>query len=172
MNKVLIMSDSHGLRDEVEMIKKRHHLTHMFHLGDSELDRDDSVLSHMIKVKGNCDFGQSFNYDEVVEINGLTFFLTHGHLYDVRTSLLSLSYRAAEENAQVICFGHTHIAGAEKINDQLFINPGSIHFPRNRREKTYAILSWQNLDELTVEFYTLSGEYVQDLTYKTKTNLS
>ena len=167
MNEILIMSDSHGLEDEIITIKQRHKLTDMIHCGDSELDVDNPVLAGMVKVKGNCDFGQGFINNQKIEIGDLNVFITHGHLFDVRASLLPLSYRASEEQAQVICFGHTHIAGAEKIDNQLFINPGSIRLPRNRREKTYAILSFSSLDNIRVEFYTPSGEKVKDLTYQT-----
>lgn len=167
MIKALIMSDSHGLKDDIESIKKQHRITHMIHCGDSELEADDPVLANMIKVKGNCDFGQGYINDQTVDVGELTLFITHGHLYDVRASLLPLSYRAAEENAHVVCFGHTHIAGAEKIADQLFINPGSIRLPRNRREKTYAILSYQSLEKIQVDFYTPDGKLVKDLTYRT-----
>lgn len=167
MKKVLIMSDSHGLTDEIEEIKTRHQLTNMIHCGDSELAAEDPLLADMISVKGNCDFGAGFKNDHKVIINQMTFFVTHGHLYDVKATLLPLSYRAAEDDAKVVCFGHTHIAGAEKINDQLFINPGSIRLPRNRREKTYAILSFNTNDYVTVDFFTVSGKRIEDLTYQT-----
>lgn len=167
MSKILIMSDSHGLREEIEMIKTRHQLTSMIHCGDSELSANDPVLSNMIKVKGNCDFGTDFVNNQIVDIKEVPFFITHGHLYDVRTSLLPLSYRAAEVDAEIVCFGHTHVAGAEKINNQLFINPGSIRLPRNRREKSYAVLSIKSLENVQVDFYTPSGEQIKDLTYIT-----
>ena len=37
--------------------------------------------------------------------------------------------------AQVACFGHSHVLGAELIDGVLFINPGSILLPRQRVEK-------------------------------------
>lgn len=167
MSKVLIMSDSHGLRNEIDTIKARHQLTHMIHCGDSELSAKDPVFTNMIKVKGNCDFGNDFVNNQTVDIEGLRFFITHGHLYDVRESLSTLSYQAAEVEARIVCFGHTHIAVAEKINNQLFINPGSIRLPRNRREKSYAILSFESLEKVQVDFYTPAGKQIKDLTYST-----
>ena len=59
--------------------------------------------------------------------------------------------------------------GAEKIDDQLFINPGSIRFPKKRKEKTYAIIEWNTLNDIQVKFYTTDGTEVHDLAYKTCT---
>ena len=164
VTKVLILSDSHGLTRELEDIKERHQLQHMIHCGDSELDYDADELEDFVKVAGNCDFDTNYPNEEKLTIDGLTFFITHGHLYNVKANLISLSYRAAEENAQVVCFGHTHIAGAEQNNKQLFINPGSIRLPKARKEKTYAIMEWENTDEINVTFYTVQGEIVEALT--------
>lgn len=165
MTKVLILSDSHGLRDEITEIKERHQLKYMIHCGDSELDMDALELDGLIKVGGNTDHDVRLPEEQKITINGLTFFVTHGHLHNVKANLLTVGYRAEEVNAQVICFGHTHIAGAEQIGEQLFINPGSILLPRNRSEKTYAIMEWERTDRVTVTFYMMDGEILDELTY-------
>jgi len=167
MNKILILSDSHGLRDEITQIRNQHHVDHVIHCGDSSIDDTDPVLQDMIVVNGNCDFFGSFPNDEHLKLNGLDFLITHGHLYGVKSGLLNLTYRAEELQAQVVCYGHTHIAGAEKIGKQLFINPGSIRLPKGRSEKTYAILAWDSIDEVTVNFYTTSGQVIEEMTYTT-----
>ncbi|WP_449355644.1 metallophosphoesterase family protein [Virgibacillus natechei] len=165
MTKVLILSDSHGLRDEIIEIKERHQFKYMIHCGDSELDMDTMELDGFLKVGGNTDHDARFPEEQILTINGLTFFVTHGHLHDVKANLMTVGYRAEEAGAQVICFGHTHIAGAEQIGKQLFINPGSIRLPRNRIEKTYAIMKFDSIDEITVTFHTVDGEVVDELTY-------
>src|SRR5699024_11368057 len=53
---------------------------------------------------------------------------------------------AEELGAQLICYGHTHVADARQLNNQLFINPGSIRLPRSRPEKTYCILRWEDIN--------------------------
>ncbi|WP_188453484.1 metallophosphoesterase family protein [Virgibacillus oceani] len=167
MPKVLIVSDSHSLTNEVTQIKERHRVDYMIHCGDSELDMDASELEGFLKVAGNCDFDNRYPNEQVTEIENVNFFVTHGHLYNVKSNLLNLAYRSKEYNAQVVCFGHTHIAGAEKSGNQLFINPGSIRQPRNRVEKTYAILEWDMLDDVYVTFYSLSGDTVDELNFHT-----
>lgn len=167
MNKVLILSDSHGLTDEMTEIINRHHVDHVIHCGDSELKDSNPIFNDVIVVAGNCDVFGSFPSHENLELNGLQFLVTHGHLYGVKRGLLNLAYHAQEKGAQVVCFGHTHIADAEKISGQLFINPGSIRLPQARSEKTYAILTWETLDEMTVYFHTTEGQLIEDMTYVT-----
>lgn len=165
MPKVLILSDSHGLTEEITRIKERHQLKHMIHCGDSELDMDAEVLDHFQIVGGNCDMDPEYPDEQVIVIEGIRFLIVHGHLHHVKSGLLPLSYRAKEVNAEVVCFGHTHIAGAEMMDGLLFINPGSIRMPRRIREKTYAVLEWDVTKKISVTFYTPDGEQVRELSY-------
>jgi len=142
MTKILIVSDSHGSTEILDVLKERHanEVDQMIHCGDSELSEDNESISGFTTVKGNCDFYGDFPEEAMVEAGGYKILAVHGHLYSVKSSLLSLSYRAEEMGANIVCFGHSHLLGAEKIQDVLFINPGSIRLPRGRREKTYVIL--------------------------------
>lgn len=166
MTRILIMSDSHGLQDEVFDIKERHQVDHMIHCGDSELTSDHPALEDMTYVKGNCDYDNKFTYDQVISVKGITIFITHGHMYDVHRSLQNLSYKGEEVDARIICYGHTHIAGAELIDNQLFINPGSVLYSRNDEVETYAILELGEFDKVKVMFYTIKGELVKKLSYE------
>src|SRR5699024_858507 len=105
MNKVLILSDSHGLTDELIEISERHQLDHMIHCGDSELYFQAPELASFLTVAGNCDQDQRFADKMAINIGGLNFFITHGHLYDVRPNLLKLAYKAEELEADVVCYG-------------------------------------------------------------------
>ncbi|MFC2948581.1 metallophosphoesterase [Virgibacillus sediminis] len=166
MTRVLILSDSHGLTEELVEIKERHTVDYMIHCGDSELEMDAPEMERFYMVGGNTDMDNRFPEELTLTFNGLTFFIAHGHRHNVKGNIMTIAYRAEEENARVICFGHTHLAGAEKLGSQLLINPGSIRLPRNRSEKTYAIMEWESSEEIEVTFYTVSGEVVQDLTYR------
>lgn len=145
MTKVLIVSDSHGLRSELVELKKRHghEIDLLIHCGDSELYNGDEELQDLAVVRGNCDFDEAIPSERIEEVGGRRFLVVHGHLHSVKSSLIKLSLRAEEVNAQVICFGHTHVLGAEMVRGKLFINPGSLLLPRQRREKTYVILDIQ-----------------------------
>ncbi|KMY51151.1 metallophosphoesterase [Peribacillus loiseleuriae] len=162
--KVGIMSDSHGLTSEVEKIKERHQaeVDVFIHCGDSELEKADSIMEGLLAVRGNCDYDADYP-DYVVEtIGDSRFLVTHGHLYNVKMTVMNLSYKAEEEQADIICFGHSHIAGSEMIDGRLYINPGSIRLPRNRKEKTYAILELHQ-KEATIQFYDDCGNLVKNL---------
>lgn len=165
MTKVVIMSDSHGLTEEIELIKEREKADYVLHCGDSELSESAKELEGVYTVAGNCDFYGNFPKEIIKEINGLTFLVVHGHLHNVKMSLMNLSYRAEEVNADIVCFGHSHIAGGEKIENKLFLNPGSIHLPRMRREKTYCVLEWKTGREVEARFRTVEGDTIEELSY-------
>ncbi|MEN2765702.1 metallophosphoesterase family protein [Ornithinibacillus xuwenensis] len=170
MTSVVILSDSHGLREEILEIRARHQADYAIHCGDSELEENAKELEDVITVAGNCDFTSSFPTEQKKTIDGVTFFIVHGHLHQVKMNLLNLTYRADEVNASIVCFGHTHIAGAEKVGQKLFINPGSILLPRMRPEKTYTVLSWQAINSIEVNYFTLTGDRVDGLSFVTSIN--
>ena len=157
--KALIISDSHGLRDELIIISERHmhDVDVMIHCGDSELELNAKELQDYKVVRGNCDFLGAFPEEIVHNLGESKLFATHGHLYGIKQSLQSLYYRSQEVDAKIVCFGHSHIMGAELIEGVLFINPGSILLPRLRKEKTYAVLEIVENHAL-VTFYTINGE--------------
>lgn len=168
MARVLFISDSHGLTEEIGLVKDQvGSVDQLIHCGDSELEQDADELEGFVKVRGNCDADARLPNQQTIRIGELNFLVTHGHLHEVKAGLTTLSNSAAEVNATVIGFGHTHIAGAEKVEDQLFINPGSIRLPRSIPERTYAVMEWNKLDEICVSFYTLEGKIVEALTYHT-----
>ncbi len=162
MSKVLIVSDSHGLTEELNELKKRHKDVEKFiHCGDSELSKNDEAIDQFIVVRGNCDYESLFHNDEVIDFQGTKFLVTHGHLYNVKSTLMNLKYKAEEVNANIVCFGHSHLLGIEKIGNILFLNPGSLRLPRGRNERTYVVL---NFTEQIVDLHVYDfdqGEIVQ-----------
>ncbi|WP_053364271.1 metallophosphoesterase [Bacillus sp. FJAT-27251] len=145
MTKILIVSDSHGSTELLDELKRRHgaDVDVMIHCGDSELSDDSDSISGFTAVKGNCDFYGDFPEEAELEAGGYKILVVHGHMHSVKSSLLSLTYRAEEAGANIVCFGHSHLLGAEMIGSTLYINPGSIRLPRGRRERTYVILDLQ-----------------------------
>jgi uncharacterized protein len=163
MSKILIVSDSHGAAEMLEDIERLHgHETDlMIHCGDSELSEEDAAMKNFKSVKGNCDFFGSFPDEEIYVANGVKIFVTHGHLYSVKTTLAKLFYKAKELQADIVCFGHSHILGAEMVEDVLFINPGSIRLPRGRKERTYIILELEE-EKATLQIHDYGhGEIIE-----------
>ncbi|MFK9091263.1 metallophosphoesterase family protein [Bacillus salipaludis] len=164
MSKVLIVSDSHGLTKELEIIRERHlkEVDLMIHCGDSQLMPDDQAISGYLTVMGNCDFGGGYPMDIFSEAAGRKFFITHGHRYSVKSTLINLKYKAQEVKADIVCFGHSHVLGAEVIDGTLFLNPGSIRLPRERLEKTYVILDLL-ADKIKMSVFEVNGREITDL---------
>ncbi|MEQ6375739.1 metallophosphoesterase [Bacillaceae bacterium S4-13-56] len=164
MTSFLVMSDTHGLTNEIEKIKKRHSFDFLIHCGDSELDFRSKEMEGFLKVRGNCDFDSNYPNEVIEEVDGLKLFVTHGHLFNIKSSPLALSYRGDEVQAKLICFGHTHIAGSEWIDGKVFLNPGSVRLPRGKYPASYSVLYWDNSGrELNVEFRDLEGNLIEGL---------
>ncbi|SIS50435.1 metallophosphoesterase family protein [Salimicrobium salexigens] len=166
MPKALIISDSHGLTEELQEVKDRHsqEVDAFIHCGDSELATDASELEGFHYAKGNCDFEEDMENEQIVDVKGVRFLVAHGHLLQVKQSLMPIYYRAEEAGADVACFGHSHTIGAEKVGDKLIMNPGSSRLPRDRSEPTYAIIEWEDSSkEITVTYYHMDGNKLEDL---------
>ncbi|MHA6259386.1 metallophosphoesterase [Sporosarcina sp. CAU 1771] len=162
--KIVVMSDSHDDVGTVEAVSSLQGDA-TFHCGDSELEFEHPFLSHMHKVRGNCDFDSSYPNHVIVSIGGKTIFMVHGHEHNVNQSLLSLHYAALENNADIVLFGHTHLYGASMIEGVLFVNPGSTMQPRGGKHPTYAVIEWDktirvtfnNMEHKQVDFIELKN---------------
>jgi len=153
--KYMVISDIHGGIDELNKVLDiyiKEQCSKLLILGDLfnyviDLNRDNIVnrLNYMkdniVAVSGNCDsnikdilFDMPFINE--VNLNNKIITLTHGHLYskDYLTNL----------NTDIVLTGHSHIANIEKINDKLFINPGSISKSRGG-ENSFAIIDENNV---------------------------
>ncbi|MDD2388721.1 MAG: YfcE family phosphodiesterase [Desulfobacterales bacterium] len=74
-------------------------------------------------VYGNCDeesFYPQQGYSCLFYFNGKTILLRHGHVKD--------SFSA---DIDVVIQGHTHVGRLEKTGGIIFLNPGSMAFPRD-----------------------------------------
>ncbi|GAA0333723.1 metallophosphoesterase [Bacillus carboniphilus] len=139
--KIVIVSDSHGQTDELLKVVEEYQEADAFiHCGDSELPADSKSIQPFVTVNGNCDWTSPFEDEKVLKKGSYKIYITHGHLYQVKTSLLSLNYKAEEKGANIVCFGHSHLVGAEMIENRLFLNPGSLRMPRGRKERTFMVL--------------------------------
>ena len=130
--KILVLSDSHGNVDNmarcVEMVVPRH----ILHLGDCIRDAEalQDLFPHipMTAVPGNCDFGASGIPIRQETLGGKRFYFTHGHLHGVKHGLYRLDLAAREAGADVVLFGHTHVAYEEYADGLYLFNPGSLGY--------------------------------------------
>lgn len=162
--KVLILSDSHGWEDEIQLLVDRHkeEVDAILHCGDSELTADSSCLEEVTTVRGNCDFGADFPEEVVKDVKGTRFFVAHGHLLNIKMTAMNLLYRGEEEGAHILCHGHSHIPVAVQEGDKIIINPGSIRLPRQYPVGSYVIVEVAE-EQIHVDFFTLEGKKITDL---------
>lgn len=159
--RIVVMSDTHGETNSIDQV--RHAVVPVdavFHCGDSELDNQHESLQDAFVVGGNCDWDSSFPNEVFTEVNGVKVLMTHGHLWQVKSTLMPLSYRAQEVGADVVLFGHSHLLGVEVIDGMLFINPGSLELPRGRKEKSYAIIE-KSPSEWVVTFLSNTNKVLE-----------
>lgn len=130
--KIIVFSDSHGLYNNMTDAVKHEEPELIIHCGDHE--RDARQLEKKFKnipvhsVVGNCDFGYGGKTEEEFTVMGKKFFITHGHLYRVKSGYMNFVYAAREKNADVAICGHTHIPLHEELYGIHIINPGSITY--------------------------------------------
>lgn len=105
----------------------------VLHLGDNVSDVEiikKQTGKDVVFVKGNCDIERTAKVEQLIELENKKIFMTHGHEYGVKSSLLNLNYRARELGADIALYGHSHIASIEKHDGIWFVNPGSVSLPR------------------------------------------
>ena len=153
--KYMVISDIHGSIDvlnKVLNIYNKEKCNKLLILGDLfnylyDINRNDivnrlnSLRENIIAVRGNCDNNINdilfdMPYINNTKINDLKITLTHGHLYDKNYLL--------KTDSNLILTGHSHVADIEKINDKIFVNPGSISKSR-LGENSFAIIDNKNI---------------------------
>ena len=126
MKKVLIVSDSHGNRAELENLIIEGNFAEVFYLGDGLRDiKHIEDLYNIKKVAGNCDYFSTEPKLRIEVVEKVKFLLTHGDLFKVKQSYTNLINECVVRNINVCCFGHTHRQHEEIVGDLLLLNPGT-----------------------------------------------
>ncbi len=125
-----VFSDSHGALDPILDIIETHPPDGILHLGDGIAQAEDlkSIYPHIpvYHVPGNCDFGSPLPPTLQVELEGKRLLLCHGHIWQVKGRMDLALAAARQAQADVLLYGHTHIAYAAPEPDGLWVvNPGS-----------------------------------------------
>ena len=143
--RIIVFSDTHKNIDAcIRVVENIKDVDMIIHAGDhcSDANELQKVFPDILVqyVRGNCDLSQA--PDEITVLaEGKKIFVTHGHLYNVKSeeNYQTLKKKAYEVGAEVVVFGHTHIAYNEKLVDLTILNPGSIKYGR-----TYGVIEVEN----------------------------
>lgn len=154
--RILVISDTHGC---VERAFAAHSqcepIDAIIHLGDGSDDADllrDVLQIPVINVAGNCDVTTTAPRERIWECAGHCLLLTHGDRYQVKAGLAKLRQRAVEVDADVVMFGHTHVALYEEISGFTLLNPGNM--ARYGQYTSYAVVEIST-ESLSVQHFSL-----------------
>lgn len=160
MRRILVISDSHGVNENVrkaiDKAKSKYGELHaMFHLGDvgadyPEVERMAGVPTYI--VAGNCDYSNELKKRVIITMGRHKIYAAHGHIEGVNFGLDFLRYKALENECDIALFGHIHIPVYDE-GDVTIINPGSISRPRQEdKKKTFAILELDDDEGIECRF--------------------
>lgn len=158
----LVISDTHGKVGKLRLLAKVINFcpAGILFLGDGLRDLD--VLSDIpslrdipvYAVSGNCDSWFSLHAAEpttrLLPVGNHKIFMTHGHLYGVRGGLDAAAANALAAGADVLLYGHTHVASeyTRRLTDAdgnektlLIANPGSLGEPRDGGACRFGVLT-------------------------------
>lgn len=130
MTTVVVLSDSHGNRRDIESLFPVMEESDMIiHLGDTSQDGNfvrGKFPNKTYILNGNCDLMKLGENELVLEVEGVKIFACHGHLYSVKSTPAKLAKRAKELGCTVALYGHTHSASELEIDGVLTVNPGTM----------------------------------------------
>ncbi len=147
MKTLIILSDTHGKTLLVNKILNNNDYDIAIHAGDYECDVDYMIKKFDYFVSGNNDFDEQSN-ELYFNIEGISFYLQHGHLLGSHNDLDGFDYMSDiinRLNVDVLIHGHTHKTKVlELSNNKFIVNPGSTTFPRGTTEASYLIATIKN----------------------------
>lgn len=120
-DKIILLGDilPHGPRNNIPMDYKPKEVANLL----------NNYKDIIIAVKGNCDAEVDEMVLEfpIIELGLIDFikpiYLTHGHKFNPDKPLNVLE--------GIVLYGHTHIKKIDKVNDVIYLNPGSIGIPKD-----------------------------------------
>lgn len=176
--KLMFISDIHGIKTNLDLIKERFKslgcdklivLGDLFYAGQGSKDLSDydspyvmeflkEYIGKMICMRGNCDAEIDIKCCDfpicsdisLIYVDGLELYLTHGHIYNREN-------RKKFNNEGILISGHEHIPEIVEEDGMIFINPGSISYPRDGGVATYMI--YEN-KKFTI--YDVTGKIVKE----------
>lgn len=134
---ILVVSDTHGRWGALYNVIQAHpDAKVVIHLGDGYADLERIRPSFpdrvMVGVAGNCDImaASGVRGSDLINIEGVDIFFTHGHNYRVKSGLTLLEQAARSRGAKICLYGHTHTPDNDVRGGIYIMNPGSIGEPR------------------------------------------
>jgi putative phosphoesterase len=151
--KIGLISDTHGYFDPrlPKVFAGVDHILHAGDIGPMDILHELEGIAPVTAVLGNNDYLLSLPLTQVLELDQCKF-LVH-HIVTPGEPYSPISQRIAQEQPQVVVFGHTHKASETQHGSILYVNPGYAGKPKASAKRSVALLHLG--DELRVEFVPL-----------------
>lgn len=148
--KYLVVSDSHGLQEELSELLKRHpDMDGYIHCGDSELPA--YFLSNYMAVIGNNDYN-GLPAQIIMNVGKEKALIVHSHRQGFFDRNEQLAYLAKSNGCKFVFYGHTHVFADMVLNGVRIMNPGSVWRCRDGRGSTYGIFEINESGESSFAF--------------------
>ena len=153
--KIGIISDTHGhvpnaVHDAFNGVD---HILHAGDVGPMDVITELETIAPVSAVRGNVDYTIQIPLTRVQNFSGQKF-LVH-HIVDLSFPSQLMREAIADEQPNVVVFGHTHMPCSEQHNGVLFLNPGSASNPRGGSAPSVAMVECNKTD-LSVNFVELT----------------
>lgn len=140
--KILVFSDSHRYLNGMYCAIEEHKPDQVIHLGDLQDDAEEVAMVYprlpICMVPGNCDGWTTEAATKLITIDGVKILLGHGHLWHVKQGYETAILQARKAGADLLLFGHTHVAVCRQLEDGLWMmNPGTA-------QSTFGIITIEN----------------------------
>ena len=177
--KVLFVSDIHGSFYYTKVLKdifRREEADKIVILGDlyyhgprNDLSLEyipmktsevlNSLKQYLYVVRGNCDSEvdeqiSDFTFNDSLLLNfcNKKIYCTHGHRYNI-DNIPNCEF-------DIMAYGHFHTGFIKKLDEHIFINPGSLSLPKNGSANSYIIL-----DERSIKLKDIEGNIIDKLIF-------
>ena len=165
--KVMIVSDTHGCRENLEIALKQIGPLDLFiHMGDVEGGLkyiEELVTCEKHFVAGNNDYFLSFPRELEFFIGPYKTFITHGHQFSVSLGVEHLRDEGISRGDNIMMFGHTHRPYLEIGEEITILNPGSISYPRQPgRQSSFMTMELDRENNITYRTYYLQENGVYE----------
>ena len=143
--RLILLSDTHGdFGSAQRIILSQPTAEAVLFMGDGVSELEDLACLHPEKmfclVRGNMDWNSEHPSLQVEEFCGVRILMLHGNGYDVGHGSPALRKLAAGYGAQVVAYGHTHVADTDYEDGVYYLNPGSARRPRDDTRPSYMTL--------------------------------
>jgi hypothetical protein len=133
-----VISDTHGLlrNEALQALAGSELIIHAGDVGRADILTALGELAPVIAVRGNVDsgaFSEALPKSAVAEAGGLRMYVVH--------NVADLDFEPSKRGFGVVIFGHSHKPSRTKLDQTLFLNPGSAGPQRFRLPVTLARLS-------------------------------